>query len=728
MNIPSLCATEALRFAKTSPRQQSDLQTPVVPEDSFVRTFGRGKVLLPVESSPQDLSYEATMALLAKRIGQKRFDDILAGTAAVPSPVRHETDGSWLHRQWIKELNPRVTGGSWFNALKEVLSSTETTLLLKPPYNEGNNCYGAINYDLSHEYLDPVLAEHSQLKTPEAQLKFFTDVCHAMGKTVLLDVTPHMDAFAELFFAKPDLTDWVWLDEARQTERSGPLKQPELAQSQARQLIRQFLRTHGDANGQPVPPDTLERFFDDDMPVEQRIAVLFGTEPRKYPQGQQTPEATQRTEQLLARRIALMNAFVEAGVLPVPVGDAKPFWPPRFSGFKTSPEGVAYAEFQMGDYPPGEKIFGDLAPFRWFRQQESHPEQYEPNRPVWDYFATHLAGVVQQYGFDGIRGDVMWHQPSHGFDTKGPLLHNPDLGAPNIIWRYVKQVIRERNDMPYFATYGEIFGDPSTSYIHPYIHANHCAVDSISSDLHVTSMDDPDFFQKFKSRNMTDYDQYQDNLTRSLGMRPANVVAISDIDHPGDNWRLTNPLEILQRWFLGLHTNNQPMVTTVGLNKRDAHPDPETGFSHFYHRAMPKPYQAGSNALLYNQVQRLERVSTELKPILDHSEHFWLTVNQHQVGAWMYRNRTTHKPELLYLTNTNLKQPAAHIELENPYQAQGQASQSFELLPLLQSEGHSQALLEQQPDGRLRLGDMAPGEYRIYRIRQKLVKSHPHSE
>ena len=244
---------------------------PQAPPRAELSAFARGRIAYLGEARPSAslrLDDRAVLDALFRRFG-RQFAEALSPEHVVASPVAEEPSGDWLRRSHSVGINLRTTGGLW-GAVKYVLTlpPTVTSVHLLPVFEPGvvGSLYGMASWRINAEFLDATWARIvPALGTVERQLRAFVNVCHLLGKTVGLDVIPHVDRYSEIALANPWLFEWVWRYDAQLLDHRADLH------LEVERAITQYA-----AGGQRfVSEDEARAFFA--RPESQIIAELFGT-------------------------------------------------------------------------------------------------------------------------------------------------------------------------------------------------------------------------------------------------------------------------------------------------------------------------------------------------------------------------------------------------------------------------------------------------------------------
>lgn len=390
-----------------------------------------------------------TLDILHKRLGNEVLRQALNPDETVASPVKNQPDGSWLKRSNMVGINVRTIGSFW-EVINYVLTlpASHDSIHLLPIWEPGvvGSLYGMVSWQINPEFFDVELARYvPALNTVEKQLKVVTNLLHAMGRTVGMDVIPHTDRFSEMVLACPCLFEWVQRD-----EKSGNPAQlsdhSSLVYRYVEEAIWQFLKFHGAADGTPLT-FAKDVFFSTDIAIlidDQRLRILFGN---AHDYGGR-----------LNRRLALMRHLTAQGfeTLPMTMG-------PPYRGLHLDPDnyvrdghGQTWYEYAFDKPQAMSRVFGPLARYRFYESKDNNHNWEldfdQPNHPAWEYVCRKVSDCQRAYNFDFMRGDMAHVQMRpEGVPTDPDDYYDP-LRA---IKRYV-----QTNGVPYYAFFAETFLAP----------------------------------------------------------------------------------------------------------------------------------------------------------------------------------------------------------------------------------------------------------------------------
>ncbi len=152
--------------------------------------------------------FDALLARLGPVLAQA-----LDPNGRVPSPMAHQQDGAWLKDSHSHGINLRTTG-DLLGAVKYVLTLPPhvSAVHLLPVFEPGvvGSLYGMASWRINEEFFSYAWRDLMPWQRHvNDQLRAFVNICHALGKTVGLDVIPHVDRFSEISLCNPWLFEWV---------------------------------------------------------------------------------------------------------------------------------------------------------------------------------------------------------------------------------------------------------------------------------------------------------------------------------------------------------------------------------------------------------------------------------------------------------------------------------------------------------------------------------------
>ena len=170
-------------------------------------------------------------------------------------------------------INVRTIQSFW-NVVKYsfTLPSSQQSIHLLPIWEPGvvASLYGMSSWNINPEFFSPELAQVvPHLNTVEKQLKAVTNLLHALGRTVGMDVIPHTDRYSEMVLANPQYFEWLIRQDTRIVNRRAELHEAVQA------ALMRFLKMEGSAVSMDYP-SVAKVFFSGYFPDSERLKVLFG--------------------------------------------------------------------------------------------------------------------------------------------------------------------------------------------------------------------------------------------------------------------------------------------------------------------------------------------------------------------------------------------------------------------------------------------------------------------
>ncbi|WP_420147897.1 hypothetical protein, partial [Spirosoma sp.] len=435
------------------PKSIADLQSRWYQQHAvYINTYQTGRHTYIPNLLPQDavrFSVYQTLEILHKRLGNDALRRALNPAETIESPVKNHLDSSWLKRSNMVGINVRTIGSFW-NVINYTLTlpACHDSLHLLPIWEPGvvGSLYGMVSWQINPEFFDVELARFvPALDSVEKQLKVVTNLLHAMGRTVGMDVIPHTDRFSEMVLACPGLFEWVQRD-----EKSG--KPARLANHSSfvyryvEEAIWQFLKFRGAADGTSLT-FSKDTFFSKDIAIlteNQRLQILFGN-PHDY---------TGR----LNRRIALIRHLVSLGFETLPMTMGPPYRGLHIdeNEYTIDDYGQIWYQYAFDKPESMSRVFGPLARYKFYESKDNNQnwelDFNQPNKPAWEYLCRKVSECQRAYNFDFMRGDMAHVQM------------RPE-GVPAIIDDYydplraIKKYV-QANGVPYFAFFAETFLAP----------------------------------------------------------------------------------------------------------------------------------------------------------------------------------------------------------------------------------------------------------------------------
>lgn len=593
------------------------------------------------------LSAAETLALLRRRFGGM-VDvalDVIATDPDQPastlsdqirSPVASEPDGSWLKTANIVGINVRTVASFW-SVVKYALTLPlgQSAIHLLPIWEPGvvGSIYGPSSWNLNREFFDRELAEQCPwLDSVGRQLRAVVNLLHVMGRTVGMDVIPHVDRFSEIVLAQPHLFEWLQRDDRTITSHADDLD------AQVRGAIFGFLVEHGPAIHGSAVPSSVRALFDE-LDEDRRLELLFGTPG--------DPEGRHR------RRVAITRRLHELGYEPVPATMAPPYRglavDNRDSARFVDAEGMAWRDFYVTRPQPMSRVFGPLARYRLYEARDGNRDweiDFErPRREAWQYVCRKYADVQRRYGFDFMRGDMAHVQMRPEGVTNTVDGYYDILGA-------VKRHVREECGVPHFAYLAESFlaARDVMMYGEEMDHLEASGADAVLGDLQSTAVATPRFVQRIR--------QY-DDFARTRRCVPCLTVMTADKDDPRFDDLYLDGNEV--RLFVALFMAGMPSYMGLGFEVRDAHsaPAPNEHYTKLFvfresegPHAVRGPYVWGRNTRLFRAVTAMRTFLDEIRPAILGSPGEWLippdATGERRVIAWTHGSGTS---SYLFLAN-----------------------------------------------------------------------------
>jgi hypothetical protein len=453
-----------------------------------------------------------------------------------------------MRRSNVVGVNVRTVGD--YGALVKyalTLPAASDAIQLLPIWEPGvvKSLYGIAGWNLNYEFFSDELYECApNLGTIEKQLRAASNLLHAMGKAVGMDVIPHTDRFSEVALGTPDLFEWMKVRDRRIVDHSDGVV------NEVEDAIVAWLHDRGPAlTGREVPNNTETLYA---LEEDARLEILFGAPGDRFGR--------------IDRRLDLIKFLKWFGLQPVPATMGVPF-----RGIRVDPDpahtvtdvhGMEWPDFVITEPEFMSRVFSPLARFKLYERLDDNADwriDFDRPRPeVWDYVCRHYAAVQRIGNFDFMRGDM-----SH-------VQMRPD-GVPNEVDAYydilgaVKTHIQETAPMPWFAYLAETFlpARDVFQFGEELDHLEASRADTTIGDLQSTVVGDHEFLRRFR--------RYLDDLsTRTTA--PSFTVMTGDKDDPrfDDYYRAGNEI----RLFTALLLPDMPSYAGLGFEIRDVHWEP----------------------------------------------------------------------------------------------------------------------------------------------------------
>ena len=543
--------------------------------------YARGEVDYLAGALPQlavGLPARAILDALYLRLGPV-LAQALDPAHQTPSPRTAEPSGAWLKRSHCVGINLRTTGGL-FGALAYVLTLPPhvDAVHLLPVFEPGvvGSLYGMASWRVNAAFRSAAWARVvPALDGVEAQLRAFVNVCHALGKTVGLDVIPHTDRFSEIALANPWCFEWVRRDGARLVSHHADLHLDVQA------AIAAWCWGRDDAGA------AIELFS---LPEAERLRQLVGE-----------GDAAARN----ARRDELITHLYRLGYETLPATMAPPYrgleLDPRPRAVTVDARGRRWREFRFADPGPMSRVFGPLTRYKvWDRHDDNAAWAIDfdaPRYEVFDYVAEHYREVVAFFGFDFMRGDM-----SHVQMRPGGVPAEPR--EPYDLLRYVKRACAA--DRPHFGYFAESFltADGFMTYGSEAAHLDASEADVALGNLQSFPADYPEWHAALA--------QYVD-LAAAHDFAPAHCFFSGDKDDPRFDRNFDRGL--VARYVLATLCPQLPSYTALGWRVRDERPVPApnehyTKLYVFHYDDGPQatrgPYRWGGNLAQWEAVRAVD--------------------------------------------------------------------------------------------------------------------------
>lgn len=619
--------------------------------------------------------------------------------AALRSPLMGQSDSTWLKRANVVGVNLRTIGGFW-NVIPYTLTLplAQRALHLLPVWEPGvvSSLYGMCSWELNPEFFSFELSLlFPWLNIPARQLRCVTNLLHACGRVVGLDVIPHTDRFSEQALAYPEYFEWLQRADTQIVDHSAGLV------TKVQHCIYQFCCENGSAVASEDLPARCEEFFQPEMAEGRRLRLLFG-------------EAEDYSGRM-RRRLELIQHLYREGYETVPATMGPPF---RGLQVDARPEAcvvderaLVWRDFVIERPQPMSRVFNPLARYRFYHSLDDN-RNWEldfnaPNIPAWNYLCGKMAQMQRWFGFDFMRGDMSHVQMRpEGVPEEIDRFYDP-LGA-------VKRTIQEENRVPYFAYFAESFLAPPgvMAYGDEMDHLEASQADVTLGDLQSSVLGSEEFMRRLI--------QIMD-LAAQRRCTPSLTVITADKDDPRfDSYYLRGNET---RLFLALFLPDFPSYMSLGFETRDPHfqPAPNDHYTKLYvfhelkgPKATHGPYVWGKNSALFSNIQRMRLCLEQLWPAIASQSPRWLLrpvdEKDSRVLAWVVEGEGS---AWLFVAN---------LDAEHPSQEVGLPKNTREIVQLLFST-HLPIVSEGAPSSYSTcLPGLRAGESRIYRLSKGLER------
>ena len=583
---------------------------PTYPDPAALHAYTSGKRTFIEGFAPSAavaLPDRAVLDWLEDRLGKATLTRCLQYGHREPSPRADEPDSSWLQRSNMVGINVR-TLGDFFGVVKYALTmpAAQDSLHLLPIWEPGvvASLYGMVSWEINPEFFSQALYRlYPHLDTVEIQLSAVVNLLHAMGKSVGMDVIPHVDRYAEIVLVQPAYFEWLQRDDLRIVAHHERLYQAvEVA-------IVDWLRANPPAENRYALPKSAEDFFGGSYPEPLRRTLLFGMR-RDY---------GERRE----RRVALMDHLYRLGLEPVPATMAPPYRglevDPSPAALTVDADGREWRDYRITQPTEMSRVFGPLARYQLYGRKDNNQNweiDFDHPRPeVWQYVQRKYDEAQYRYGFDFMRGDM-----SHVQMRPAGVPERTD--AYYDIHRAVKRTIQRVK--PYFGYYAESFLAPPDymTYGDEIAHLIASEADTALGNLQSSVVGSAEF--------LTDLAHYV-QIAERTPVKPTFTVMTADKDDPRFDAFYLAGNEV--RLFTALFLTALPSYVGAGFLQRDAHPTPAPN-EHYTKlfvfqidegpKATAGPYVWGRNRALFERLDRIRSRAEELLPQLDPTAFQWL--------------------------------------------------------------------------------------------------------
>lgn len=638
------------------------------------------------------LAGQSVLATLAQRLGVATIQTALNPNLTVPSPLKGETETSWIKKVNMVGINVRTIQSFW-NVVKYALTlpDSQSSIHLLPIWEPGvvSSLYGMASWNINPEFYSEELYHLvPQLNTVEKQLKAVVNLLHGLGKTVGMDVIPHTDRYAEMVLAQPHYFEWL------QRKKDQILDHSEHLHEKVQGAIMSWLVRNGSADfGQPYPQD-INEFYGKDYSEEARLLTLFGP-PDQYQQRQD-------------RRASLVDWLYNLGYEPVPATMAPPY-----RGLEVDPDPAArvvdhagreWRDYRITQPEKMSRVFGPLTRYKFYDRLDNNRnweiDFSQPRKEVWSYFCQHYAAVQQQYNLDFMRGDMSHVQMRpEGVPAQADEYYDP-LGA-------VKAFTRQH--VPYFAYFAESFLAPPDvmAYGDEVAHLEASDADTTLGDLQSMVVGGSQFVH--------DFHRYLE-IGANHSVTPNFTIMTGDKDDPRFDlfYRHANAA----RLFIGLFLPDLPSYQGLGFEQRDIHhePAPNEHYTKLYvfhldegEKATSGPYQWGKNAALFEQLLGIRKLSENVYPEIRTSATNWLNALDPEGNDLLLAWTQKEDPKYLFVVNLAANSSETPRTLTVPAGKQ----QALSIFTTQGSDVQENILTN---NGQIILTDLHAGECRCYEL------------
>ncbi len=666
---------------------------------------------------PQDalqLPLERVMEMLRKRLGAavdvaispewvdltKPLTDL---PVAIRSPRAAEEDSAWLKRTNMVGINVR-TVGDLAGVVKYALTLPGgwDSIHLLPIWEPGvvESLYGIASWNLNTRFFSNELYETApQLDTTAKQLRAVSNLLHAMGKTIGMDVIPHTDRFSEVAVGNPDLFEWMRVVDREIVDHSNDLARV------VEQVIFEWLLENGSAsNGNGLPSESTLLFS---LPESERLALLFGPVDDLYGR--------------IERRVSLIRVLKGQGLEPVPATMGVPFRgievDPNPSHTVVDEYGMSWPDYVIANPEPMSRVFSPLARFKLYDRLDDNSnweiDFSKPREHVWKYVCDHYARARHIGNFDFMRGDMSHVQMRRDGVPEAVDGYYDILGT-------VKTHIQEEEQAPWFGYFAETFLPPRDvfQFGEEMDHLEASLADATLGDLQSTVVGSREFLLRFR--------RYVDDLETRM-CAPAFTIGTADKDDPrfDEFYRAGNEA----RFFTALFLTDMPTYVGMGYEIRDVHLEPvdnerytklfvfrEHGESNRYpsKARFGDDFIWGENEDLFRRLTLLRQYADGVLSRISGSTTHWLippdATGERGIAAWIQESGDG-ADRWVFVVNYDLDSNSGYFGLPG-------LPMDVELVFEFSTHGEVRAESNRLRSNGFfhRLDDLSPGEGRAYRV------------
>lgn len=568
--------------------------------------------------------------------------------ATYPSPVCDHQDVSWIKVANTVGINVRTLGDFWSVVpYAMTLPNAQNAIHLLPVFEPGvvSSLYGPTSWNINPEFFNQRLFQlFPHLDTVDKQLSLVIRLLHLMGKTVGVDVIPHVDRFAEQALANPALFEWIQRDDMVIVRHDADLHLEVQAE------LYGFLQKRGSLLSEMNFPASAHEFFYA-WPEALRLRMMFG-EPGDY-QGR------------LARRVDMVDLLYQSGyeTLPATMG-------PPYRGIEVDPNpeakitdlaGRIWRDYRITRPEKFSRVFGPLARFKLYEPKDQNRDWQldfdRPFVPAWEYVCGHYREIQAAFDFDFMRGDMSHVQMRPEGTPAVRDAYYDLLGA-------VKQ--RVLLEKPYFGYFAESFLAPpgEMAYGDECDHLEAAFADSTLGDLQSEPIGSESFVQEFAR---------YDRMLRTRSFAPNFTIMTADKDDPRFDAFYLKGNET--RHFIALFLTDMPSYMGLGFECRDPHPVPAPNEHYsklyvFQEQEGPKrtsgPFVWGQNQALYANIVRQKELSENIFPAIAGAATTWLIPpdpsGQRKVLVWTQAS----SPQFVFVANMDQEAACQDFQMPTP--------------------------------------------------------------